>query len=214
MILSLLLPAGLTAFAADPENKDGYSIFVIYDGLDSDTAAYGQIRHDFIEEPYYVIPENPDTVKEDLNFNGFFCRNTGKMVQIGESVPITDFQEKEDGYYLYLSARFSQKEKPGVTYTDVDSYYAAVTVQYPDDPYAYLELPGSGLKTFDDVFDKLDGQNVGTVEQLRQLTLYVRMGLNFVGYRSLLTDTLFRFTKSAICTLPDITSKRMKERLF
>lgn len=191
MILSVLPLAGLTAFAADPENKDGYSIFVIYDGLDNDTAAYGQVRHDFIEEPYYVIPENPDTVKEDLIFNGFYCRNTGEMVQIGESVPITDFQEKEDGYYLYLSARFSQKEKPGVTYTDTAVYYVSVNVQQPDSPYGYLEDPDARYFGYDDAFEDLDGQDLGVITQPRQLMLYTRMGLNFMGLRSLLTGNVF-----------------------
>ena len=177
--------------AEEPADPEGYSIFVYYDGLSDETASYGSISHDMITEPYYVIPENPDTVKEDLNFNGFYCKNTNQMVQIGDSVPLSDFIEKEDGYYLYLSARFSEKEKPGVTYTDISSYYVAVNVQYPDDPYAYLEDSDAGMLTFDDEFEKLDGQNVGTVTQPKQVLLYVRMGLNFMGYRSLLTGNVF-----------------------
>ncbi|MCQ2474274.1 MAG: hypothetical protein MJ173_00005, partial [Clostridia bacterium] len=194
MLMTALPLAAIPAFAVnlDAANEEnGYSVFIHYDGLENDTAAYASVTHEVIAKPAYVIPENPDTVKEGYKFNGFYCKNTGEMVQIGDLVPITDFTENEGSYHLYLSARFSEKEKPGVTYTDVDSYYVSVTVQYPDDPYAYLEAPDAGMVTYDDEFEKLEGQNVGTVTQPRQLLSYIRMGLSFRGFRSLLTGNVF-----------------------
>ena len=191
-VLMIFVGMSTAALAAAPGEEAGYSVFIYYNGLSNDSVSYASANHELLEEPYYVIPENPDTVKEGLTFLGFFSKDTKKMYQIGESVPLEDFTLKGEDYYLYLDAKFSEAEKPGVTYTDIDRYYVNVNVVYPDDPQGYLEDPDYILYTYGDVFEEeLQGENAGTASQLRQFTAYIRMGLSFIGYRSLLTGTVF-----------------------
>ena len=73
-------PLALFAGAGPTEPQEGYSLFVSYEGFD-DAAVISHIQS---ETPYYVIPENPRTVKEGYTFKE--CYNNVHQPKTQEAV--------------------------------------------------------------------------------------------------------------------------------
>ena len=174
---------GETLVAQEVIPATGYSVFMT---IKSET--FTSVIHDQYAAMMVYAPDGlPIESKDGYTFVGYRT-DAGTLYQVGELIPMDEFTEQDDAYYINLTVAFEkdETEDPDVVYTDVDSYTAYLTIV---SPIAYDLSVTTETYTFDPAKDA----SVGTVSypSSRQLAVYVRKGLTPIGFRSLVTGNTF-----------------------
>lgn len=188
MLVGMNAPAFTETAFAKEDPAPGYSLFVVIDGLNTGQTEASSVTHVQSETPYYVLPENPYTVKEGFKFIGYYCQATNKYYQTGESIPLEDFTLRGDEYWIELSTAYSDPEKPDIEYKDVYTYTAKLKIMSPTNKDSVAD-------TLTCSYDPTKDTNIGTAEYKYGMRTVLgriqNLGVSPAGYRSAVTGNVF-----------------------